>query len=210
MINGYLTKFTIVYGFYSNRISAPNTKNRTLNLSVFIFIEKKRFCNIAVLETNQKKIIILDKKAALAKAEHYCAYQERAQQEVRNKLYEWGLKTGEVEELISELIQTNFLNEERFSKAYVSGKFNINKWGKIKIRQGLKLKQVPEKMIAKALLSIDYDDYLKAILNCARKKDALIKENDPYKRKYKLITHLLGRGFENNLIMEVLKDNNLP
>jgi regulatory protein len=186
-----------------------NTKNRTLNLSVFIFIEKKRFCNIAILETNQKKIIILDKKAALAKAEHYCAYQERAQQEVRNKLYEWGLKTGEVEELISELIQTNFLNEERFSKAYVSGKFNINKWGKIKIRQGLKLKQVPEKMIAKALLSIDYDDYLKAILNCARKKDALIKENDPYKRKYKLITHLLGRGFENNLIMEVLKDNNL-
>nr|WP_233173950.1 regulatory protein RecX [Pedobacter sp. ASV19] len=152
----------------------------------------------------------MDKKAALAKAEHYCAYQERSQYEIRNKLYEWGLKTAEVEELISELIVTNFLNEERFAKVYVSGKFNIKKWGKIKIKQSLKIKQVPDKMITKALNTIDSGDYLQTLLELAEKKAKLITENDPYKKKYKLITYLMGKGFENNLISEVLKDNNLP
>ncbi|HWW43086.1 regulatory protein RecX [Pedobacter sp.] len=152
----------------------------------------------------------MDKKAALAKAEHYCAYQERSQYEIRNKLYEWGLKTAEVEELISELIVTNFLNEERFAKVYVSGKFNIKKWGKIKIKQSLKIKQVPDKMITKALNTIDSGDYLQTLLELAEKKAKLITETDAYKKKYKLITYLMGKGFENNLISEVLKDNNLP
>jgi len=162
------------------------------------------------VETNKNKPVVLDKKAALAKAEHYCAYQERSQYEIRNKLYEWGLKTAEVEELISELIVTNFLNEERFAKVYVSGKFNIKKWGKIKIKQSLKLKQVPDKMITKALNTIDSGDYMQTLLELAEKKAKLITESDAYKKKYKLITYLMGKGFENNLISEVLKDNNLP
>lgn len=161
------------------------------------------------MESSEKRTIKLDKKTALFKAEHYCAYQERAQQEVRDKLYEFGLHSDEVEELISELISTNFLNEERFAQAYVSGKFSIKKWGKIKIKQALKLKKVPEKMILKALNKIDYDDYLKTILISAEKKSAQITEKDPYKRRNKLITHLMSKGFENNLIMEVLKSNNL-
>ena len=94
----------------------------------------------------------LDKRSAMLKAESYCAYQERAQQEVRNKLYEWGLHQQDTESIISELILTNFLNEERFAASYVSGKFNIKRWGKIKIKQGLKLKKVPEKMIIKSFL----------------------------------------------------------
>ena len=161
------------------------------------------------METNNKKPAVLDKKAALAKAEHYCAYQERSQYEIRNKLYEWGLWTADVEDIISELILTNFLNEERFAKAYVSGKFNINKWGKIKIKQGLRLKKVPEKMITRALNGIDEDDYLKTLLDCAEKKLRTISEKDAFKRKHKLITHLLTRGFENNSILDVLKNNNL-
>jgi regulatory protein len=161
------------------------------------------------LETNQKKTAPLDKKAALAKAEHYCAYQERSQYEIRNKLYEWGLYSTDVEAIITELILTNFLNEERFAKAYVSGKFNINKWGKIKIKQGLKLKQVPDKMITKALNGIDLDDYLSVLQECAEKKLRTITEKEPFKRKYKLITYLLTRGFENNLILDVLKNNHL-
>ena len=145
----------------------------------------------------------------MVKAESYCAYQERAQQEVRNKLYDWGLHHDDVEEVISDLISNNFLNEERFAMSYVSGKFNIKKWGKIKIKQGLKLKKVPDKMIAKALNSIDYDEYLKVILATAEKKIPFIAEKDPYKRKYKLVSYLMGKGFESNLISEVLKDNNL-
>jgi regulatory protein len=160
-------------------------------------------------EGQEKKQIKLDKKTALAKAEHYCAYQERAQQEIRDKLYEWGLWSDDVEELISELIQTNFLNEERFTEAYVSGKFKIKRWGKIKIKQGLKLKRIPDKMISSALNAIDYDDYLNAILVTAQKKAPLIKENDAFKRKYKLISYLMSKGFEKDLIIDVLKASEL-
>jgi regulatory protein len=150
-----------------------------------------------------------DKRTGLVKAESYCAYQERSQQEVRAKLYDWGLWPNEVEEVISELIENNFLNEERFARAYVSGKFNIKHWGKIKIKQGLKLKKITDKMILTALNTIDYDDYLQTILNTAEKKLPLIKEKDAYKRKYKLTTYLMSKGFENDLILEVLKSNNL-
>lgn len=162
-----------------------------------------------MVEETGKKPIKLDKKSALAKAEHYCAYQERSQQEIRDKLYEWGLWSNDVEELISELIQTNFLNEERFTQAYVSGKFNIKHWGKIKIKQGLKLKRVPDKMIQRALNSIDHDEYLKTILSLAQKKAPLIKEKDAFKRQYKLVSYLMGKGFERDVIILVLKTSDL-
>ncbi len=152
----------------------------------------------------------LDKKTALLKAESWCAYQERSQQEVRNKLYEWNLFPNEVEEVISELISTNFLSEERFAHAYVSGKFNIKKWGKLKIKQGLKLKKVPDKLIQKALNGIEMDQYLAVLLATAEKKGAVITEKDALKKKYKLISYLQSKGFENDLIFDVLKANNLP
>lgn len=162
-----------------------------------------------MMDIPEKKTIKPDRKTALAKAEHYCAYQERAQQEIRDKLYEWGLWSDEVEGIISELIETNFLNEERFTQAYVSGKFSIKQWGKIKIKQGLKLKRIPDKMIQRALNGIDHDDYLKAILTAAQKKAPLIKEKDAFKRNYKLVSYLMGRGFERDLIIQVLKTNDL-
>jgi len=168
------------------------------------------FCNIAVLETPERKKITLDKRAAMLKAEHYCAYQERAQQEVRDKLYDWGLKSYEVEEVITELILNNFLNEDRFAKAYVSGKFKIKKWGKIKIRQGLKFKRIPERMIKDALNTIDFDEYLATIFATAEKKLRLMTERNGPKKKYKLISYLQSKGFENDLIFDVLKNNNLP
>jgi regulatory protein len=151
----------------------------------------------------------LDKRTALLKAESWCAYQERAQQEVRDKLYEYGLHQNEVEELIAELIVTNFLNEERFAMAYVSGKVNIKKWGRIKIKQALKFKKVPDKLIQKALKSIDGDKYIANLQATAEKKSAVLHEKDPLKKKFKLITYLQSKGFERDLIFDVLKANNL-
>jgi regulatory protein len=162
------------------------------------------------MKTTQQKPLVLDKKTALVKAESWCAYQERSQQEVRNKLYDWNLFPSEVEEIIAELISTNFLNEERFAHAYTSGKFNIKRWGKIKIKQGLKLKKVPDKLIQKALSGIDMDEYLAVLLATAEKKLASLTEKDALKRKFKLISYLQSKGFENDLIFDVLKANNLP
>ena len=152
-------------------------------------------------------IKITDPKLALAKAEHYCAYQDRAQQEVRNKLYEWGLWPEAVENIISELIQANFLNEERFANAYAQGKFNQKGWGRVKIKQGLKLKKVPDVLIKKALLKLDGDKYLLTLQNILTKKAATVTEKELYKRKYKLRQYAMGRGYEGDLIDDVLKDS---
>ena len=153
---------------------------------------------------NVKKIT--DEKVGLQKAEHYCAYQERSQQEVRDKLYEWGLWPQAVEKVISQLIETNFLNEERFAKAYVKGKFKQKAWGRVKIKQGLKFKKLPDVLIKKALLTIDADDYLVMLAKVLNKKAALIKEKDDYKRRYKLQQYAMSRGYESDLIADILKD----
>ncbi|MDB4925563.1 regulatory protein RecX [Mucilaginibacter sp.] len=156
-----------------------------------------------------KKQKITDEKIALTKAEHYCAYQERSQQEVRDKLYEWGLWPAAVENIISQLITAGFLNEERFAKAYVTGKFRQKAWGKNKIKQGLKFKKVSDVLIKKTLLIIDGDAYLKTLQHILEKKAGLLSEKDTYKRRYKLQQYAIGRGYESDLIADVLKNSDL-
>jgi len=157
------------------------------------------------LMDSPKTTRISDEKTALTKAERYCAYQERAQQEVRDKLYEWGLWPEAIENIIALLISNNFLNEERFSKAYALGKFRQKGWGRIKIKQGLKLKKVPDVLIKKALQQIDGDDYEKALTDLLAKKLRLIAEKDPFKRRYKLQQYALGRGYESDIINTILQ-----
>ncbi|WP_129714019.1 regulatory protein RecX [Pedobacter sp. SYP-B3415] len=162
-----------------------------------------------IFEIMEQKRVIYDFRTGLAKAEAYCAYQERSQQEVRDKLYSWGLHSREVEQIISTLIENNFLNEARFAAAYVSGKFRIKKWGKLKIKHGLKLKRIPDRMIARALNAIDGDAYIETIVSLAEKKIPFLGTTDAFKRKFKLITYLQGRGFENDVILDALKNSGL-
>lgn len=161
---------------------------------------------ISFLVNMQKSKKVTDKIQARVKAEHFCAYQERSQQEVRIKLQSLDLPWAEIEELISELIQNNFLNEERFAKTYALGKFRIKNWGKLKIKQGLKLKQVPDKMITRVLKQIDEQDYSATLNDLLAKKAALLKERDLFKRNYKLMQYALGKGYERDLIAELLKE----
>src|SRR5271155_4760919 len=95
----------------------------------------------------KSSVKITDPHKALLKAQKYCAYQERSQQEVRDKLYSYGLHRNQVEPIIAELITAGFLKEERFAIAFAGGKFRMKGWGKIKIKQALKFKKVPEKII---------------------------------------------------------------
>lgn len=163
----------------------------------------------SALKNENNKPKIFSREQAKLKAESYCAYQERSQYEVRNKLYEWGLHQKDVEEIISELIDQNFLNEERFSRAYTLGKFRIKAWGKLKIKQGLKLKGVPDKLIVKSLNGIDMDDYLSKLEQLLEKKSRTITEKDPFKRRYLLSRYAAGKGYESELISELLISNKL-
>ena len=154
------------------------------------------------MEESKKPRKLLTPLEAKRKAENYCAYQERAQQEVRNKLYEWGLHQKEIENIIAQLIEDNFLNEERFAKAYTLGKFRMKGWGKIKIKQHLKFKKVSEPLIRLALKSIDMDEYDKKIEETIHKKINKSLPELSFNEKSKLANYLQSKGFENDLIFE--------
>lgn len=144
---------------------------------------------------------------AWAKIQDWCAYQERCQQEVRDKLYDYGLKSADVEDIISRLISDNFLNEERFAKAYAGGKFRIKKWGRIKIKMGLKAKRISDYCIQKGLREIDETEYRKTLRKVIENKDALLNEKNKIRRKYKLMRFAASKGYEQELVMEILNDD---
>lgn len=162
-----------------------------------------KICKI-MFEDDKKKKTYTPRQAKL-KAESYCAYQERAQQEVRDKLYEWGLYPNEVEQIVSELISDNFLNEERFAKAFVSGKFRMKGWGKIKIKQHLKAKRVSEPLIKIALREIDLDDYEQKLEELIAKKRSEFGEKLSLADKAKIVRYIQSKGYENDLIFAKLK-----
>lgn len=142
---------------------------------------------------------------AKLKAESYCAYQERAQQEVRDKLYEWGLFQEDVENIIATLIEDNFLNEERFAKAFARGKFRLKDWGKLKIVQHLKAKRISPPLIKIALQGIDYDEYLAKIDTLIEKRGVSNLKVLSYEDKAKIVRYLQSKGFESDLIFDRLK-----
>lgn len=139
---------------------------------------------------------------AKLKAENYCAYQERAQQELRDKLYEWGMHSDDAENIIAELITENFLNEERFAIAYASGKFRIKGWGKVKIRQHLKLKKIPEKLIKNAINTINPEEYEDKINHLIDLKTNGEKKPYNLKLKSKIYNYLSAKGYESDIILE--------
>ncbi|MEP7255657.1 MAG: regulatory protein RecX [Ferruginibacter sp.] len=143
---------------------------------------------------------------ALQKAKQYCAYQERCHSEVKEKLYSFGLHKKDVDELLSTLIEENYLNEERFAIQYAGGKFRIKQWGRIKIKYSLKQKQVSEYCIKKALAVInetDYDRILQKLFD--QKLKTLKTEKNIFIKKRKLQDQLLQKGFEANLVNNLIK-----
>lgn len=142
---------------------------------------------------------------ALQKIRHYCAYQERCHQEVKDKLYGYGLHKKEVDSILSDLISENFLNEARFAVQYAGGKFRIKHWGKVKIKKALEQKQVSSYCIQKALKELDSEDYLRVLEKLASEKRlALRSEKNAFIKKAKLRAFLLQKGYESYLVEEVI------
>lgn len=147
----------------------------------------------------------LTPQQALLKIKSYCAYQERCHSEVKEKLYSYGLHKNEVEEIVSKLIEENYLNEERFAVHFAGGKFRIKKWGKVKIKYLLKQKQVSEYCIRKALTDIDGKEYMKTLAKLAEIKLRSLKmEKNIFIKKKKLQDHLKQKGFEADLINDAI------
>ncbi|MFT5971056.1 MAG: regulatory protein [Flavobacteriales bacterium] len=152
----------------------------------------------------EEKKHIYDINEARIRVHNYCAYQERCQKEVREKLISWGMIELVVDTLMVELIQGNFLNEERFSIAFARGKFRFKHWGKYKIKQELWRRDISEYCINKAMLEIDGLGYKDEIKLLADKYLSKQKESHPYLLKRKTANYLIRKGFESALVWDVL------
>ena len=147
----------------------------------------------------------LTKEQALQKLRQFCAYQERSHYEVQQKLWDLGVRRAEHDEILSTLIEENYLNEERFAIQFAGGKFRMKDWGRKKIYYALKEKKVSEYSIKKAMKEIDEDAYLKTLHSLAEKKYASLKGEQYLVRRKKTMDYLLQKGFESDLVGRTLK-----
>lgn len=134
----------------------------------------------------------------------YCAYQERSHSEVKQKLWDLGVWRTEHDAIIASLIEDDYLNEERFAKAFVGGKFRMKDWGRKKIYYGLKEKGVSDYVIKRAMKEIDDEAYRKTLQEQAEKKFESLKGEQHLVRKKKTMDYLLQKGFEPELVTGVV------
>lgn len=141
-----------------------------------------------------------------AKLEYYCAYQERCYKEVEAKLFSFQLNSNEKEAVLIHLIEHNFINEERFAQSFVRGKYNYKNWGKIRIVNELKFRNISSKIIEIALKEIDPNLYFENFNNLAEKHWDSLKEPKGQKKNKKFVDFLTRKGYENHLIYDKLNE----
>ena len=143
---------------------------------------------------------------AQLKLEYYCSYQERCHQEVVQKLYDLGMKSHEIDAIVVQLLQNNFLNEERFARSFARGKHHIKNWGKIRIVNELKFRHIAVPNIKLALTEISEAQYQETFHKIAERHWETIRETNVTKKKKKWCDYLLRKGWESNLVYEKMKE----
>lgn len=147
-------------------------------------------------------------RLTLQRAASFCAYQERTPAEVRQRLAQWEVEGEAADEIIAELISLNYLSQERFAKTFVSGKFRIKKWGRLRIKQELARRGLDKASIKQGMEEINdttYEDTLRQLL--AKKQEQLLRtEPDAFKRKQKLVRFALSKGYESGVVWKIIKE----
>ncbi len=140
------------------------------------------------------------------KLQHYCSYQDRCHKEVIEKLKTYKIKSSDLNQIVSNLINKNFLNESRFSKSFVRGKFNIKNWGKLRIENELKKRNISSYNISLGMKEIDEIDYHKKLDLIFNKKLSSLDRINTISKKKKIISYLTYRGWESNLIYDKINE----
>jgi len=143
-------------------------------------------------------------KEATERIQSYCAIQDRCQWEIERKMKEWGVSEIIIENILTDLILEKFVDEQRFSESFCRGKFRIKRWGKVKIKNELKIKKISNNCIDKGLLQIEKKEYMKVLKDLYIKKRDSLKDANQFIRKGKIAKHLQQKGFESKLIWELI------
>jgi regulatory protein len=145
-------------------------------------------------------------KTALNKAMALCAGREYCSSDINAKLESWGLNDTEVNSVISMLIKDDFINDKRYAEAFVRDKYHHNKWGKVKIASHLKAKKIASELISSALASLDEDQYRQMARDTIDSHRKHVKAKNQYDLKGKLLRFGLSKGFESNLLYDILNE----
>jgi regulatory protein len=151
------------------------------------------------------KSVVYTLFTALEKLRSYCAYQERSQQEVRDKLYALGMNKDEVEQGVTVLISEGFVNEGRFAELYARGKHRTKRWGRIKIRMGLKKHGVSDVCIRRALDLLDHNEYMATLEKLLEVKRKSLGGKNDFKSKQALLRAGISHGFEPDLVRDCMR-----
>jgi regulatory protein len=141
----------------------------------------------------------------LSKAQAYCAYQDRCSSEVIQKLKSWGVDESRIPKIMETLANDKFLDDRRYAETFVRSKFRLKKWGRNKISYELRLKKIPQPLIAMALESIDENEYTETIISLITAKSKEIKDSDAYLKKQKIARYLISKGFEGEKVFDLIK-----
>ena len=148
----------------------------------------------------------LTKEQVLQKLRFYCRYQQRCQSEVKEKLFELGVNKKDHDELITELVKENCLNDERFAVAFARGRFKLKQWGRKKIQKGLREKRVSDEIAQKALEQINKKEYGAILNKLAKERYAALKHEQHLVRKKKTMDYLMQKGYELDLVKEAINN----
>lgn len=144
---------------------------------------------------------------ALSRAAALCAKCEQCTPDILKKLSSWGLSQSMSSKVISRLIELNFVDDVRFSKAYAHDKLHFSGWGRRKIQQGLWAKRLSSEIINNACDEFEDEEYSAVVLKVIRAKIRSLKEW-PLSResKIKVVRYAMQRGFEYPLIARLMRD----
>ena len=145
-------------------------------------------------------------KEILQKLEYYCSYQERCHLEVIEKLRSFDLNADEKDEIVVKLIDTNYLNEERFASIFTVSKFHQKKWGKIRITNELKARKISTFLITKSIKEINLEEYSDCFILLSEKFWDTITEKNTVKKRKKFCDYLLRKGWESDLVYSRVKE----
>jgi regulatory protein len=140
----------------------------------------------------------------LEKISHYCAYQERAHRQVKQKLLHLGVDSEQADQILARLITDGFLNEERFAKSYAGGKFRMMKWGRLKIVRELEQLAVSAKNVQSAMKEINEVDYQQTLRDLLHRKMKIVNQANPYQWRDKLARYAISKGYEPDLVWQML------
>lgn len=153
------------------------------------------------------KVKEIEEKNALARAAALCSQREYCVSQIEEKLVAWGQSAEACERIVSKLIEERFIDEARFSRAYALDKMRYNHWGRVKIRQMLRMLGVSNADREAAIAELPDDEYFSILRHLVEQKLPTVKARSEYELRGKLLRFLTGRGFELDEASSAIDEN---